>query len=189
MAAGFSEQQGALFGFGPKAHENTGTLLKISSATDEAKRRKLNRAATHNLKEGEKCEFHQLQDTYTGKQCLESASKKMIINKSIDLLETSEPVEIKKFRKPSKQIKDIKMQRKEKIKAHQDKMHSDKEKSCLKEESTKYDLLGTLKKEDISGPFTCEDEIKIYLLHQVDDAIKNNCMHDKSDMQEFHVCH
>ena len=102
MAAGFSEQQGALFGFGPKAHENTGTLLKISSVTDEAKRRKLNRAATHNLNEGEKCEFHQLHDTYTGKQCLESASKKMIINKNIDLLETSEPVEIKKFRKPSK---------------------------------------------------------------------------------------
>ena len=71
------------------------------------------------------------------------------------------------------------MQRKKKIKAHQDKMHSDKEKSCLKEESTKYDLLGTLKKEDIPGPFTCEDEIKIYLLHQVDDATKNNPMHDE----------
>ena len=100
LSAGFSEKRSVLFGFGPKAH--TGTLLKISSVTDEAKRRKLNRAATHNLNEGEKCEFHQLHDTYTGKQCLESASKKMIINKNIDLLETSEPVEIKKFRKPSK---------------------------------------------------------------------------------------
>ena len=95
-----------------------------------------------------------------GKQCLESASKKIIINKSIDLLETSEPVEIKKFRKPSKEIKDIKMQWKEKIKAHQVKTHSDKEKSCLKEESTKYNLLEKLKKEDIPRPFTNEDEIK-----------------------------
>ena len=86
---------------------------------------------------------------------------------------------MKEFRKPSKEIKDTKMQWKEKIKAHQDETYSDKEKSCLKEESTKYDLLGTLKKEDIPGPFTCEDEIKIYLLHQVDDATKNNPMHDE----------
>ena len=114
-----------------------------------------------------------------GKQCLESAPKKIIINKSIDLLETSEPVEIKKFRKPSKEIKDIKMQWKEKIKAHQVKTHSDKEKSCLKEESTKYNLLEKLKKEDIPRPFTNEDEIKIYLLHQVDDDIKNKHMYDE----------
>ena len=37
--------------FGSKAHVNIGTLLKISSVTDEAKRRKLNRAAIHSLNE------------------------------------------------------------------------------------------------------------------------------------------
>ena len=58
----------------------------------------------------------------------ESTFKKMIINKSIDFLETSKPVEKEKFRKHSKEIKDIKMQRKEKIKAHQKKTYSDKEK-------------------------------------------------------------
>ena len=85
----------------------------------------------------------------------------MIINKSIDLLETSEPVEIKKFQKSSKEVKDIKMQWKEKIKAHQVETYSDQEKSCLKEDSRKYDLLEKLKKEDILGPFTNEDEIEI----------------------------
>ena len=109
---------------------------------------------------------------------LRGSFQKMIINKSIDLLETSEPVAIKKFRKPSKEIKDIKMQWKEKIKAHQDETYSDKEKSCLKKESTKY-LLEILKKEDIPGPFTSEDEIKRYLLHQIDDDTKNKRVYDK----------
>ena len=76
-----------------------------------------------------------------GKQCLESVLKKMIVNKSINLLEKSEHGGMKKFHKPVKEIKDIKMQWKEKINAHQEKAYSEKEKSCLKVESTKYDLL------------------------------------------------
>ena len=40
-----------------KAHENTGTLLKISSVIDEAKRRKLNRAAIHSLNEERSVDF------------------------------------------------------------------------------------------------------------------------------------
>ena len=70
------------------------------------------------------------------------------------------------------------MQWKEKIKANQDETDSEKEKSCLKEESTKYDLLEKLKKEDIPGQFTNEDEIKRYLLHQVDDETKNKHMYE-----------
>ena len=37
-------------------------------------------------------------------------------------------------------------------------------------------ILEKLKKEDIPGPFTNEDEIKRYLLHQVEDDIKNKHM-------------
>ena len=70
----------------------------------------------------------------------------MIINKRRDFLEISEQVEKKKFQNHSKEIKDIKMEWKEKIKTHQKKTYSDKEKSCLQEESTKFDLLEKLKK-------------------------------------------
>ena len=76
----------------------------------------------------------------------------------------------------------ITMYDKEKITAHQDnqdKTYSDKEKSCLKEEPTKYILLEKFKKEDIPGPFTNEDEIKRYLLHQVDDDTKHKHMYGK----------
>ena len=96
MATAFSEQQGALFSFGTKAHENTGTIIRISSVTDEAKRRKLNRVTIPNLNEERSVGFINYEIHIWGKQWLESA-KKMIINKSIYLLETSEPVEIKKF--------------------------------------------------------------------------------------------
>ena len=43
----------------------------------------------------------------------------------------------------------------------------------------KVNFLEKLKKEDIPGPFTNEDEIKRYLLHQVDDDTKNKCMYDE----------
>ena len=61
LAAGFSEERSALFGFGPKAH--TGTLLKISSVTDEAKRRKLNKTAIHNLNEERSAGFINYEET------------------------------------------------------------------------------------------------------------------------------
>ena len=50
MTDGFSQQRGAIFGFGPKSHESTGTLLKISDVSD-AKRRKLNKVQVANLNE------------------------------------------------------------------------------------------------------------------------------------------
>ena len=70
--------------------------LNISNVTDEAKRRKLNRAAIHNLNEERSVGFINYKIHIRGKQCLELSSKK-IINKGIELLETSEPVEIEKF--------------------------------------------------------------------------------------------
>ena len=51
MADGLSEQRGALFGFGPKANDNTGSLLKISQIEDQGMKEKLNKAAIHNLNE------------------------------------------------------------------------------------------------------------------------------------------
>ena len=57
----FSEQRGALFGFGPKKQDDTGSLLKISKK--RYKKRKLNKVAVYNLNE-ERCWFYQLSETY-----------------------------------------------------------------------------------------------------------------------------
>ena len=56
MAEGFSEQQGAIFGFGPKATEDTRTVLKMTTV-EEPKRRKLSKAPVHNLNEGRSVGF------------------------------------------------------------------------------------------------------------------------------------
>ena len=47
---GFSEQRRAIFGFGLKATEQTGTLLKMTTV-EEPKRRKLSKSPVHNLNE------------------------------------------------------------------------------------------------------------------------------------------
>ena len=86
LAEGFSIQRGALFGFGPKANESTGTLLKISAAS-EAEKQKLNKAPIHNLNEERSVGFITHEVSIRGPDQLEPASKKMILNKSIDLLE------------------------------------------------------------------------------------------------------
>ena len=68
---------------------------------------------------------------------------------------------------------------KENIKADQEEAYSNKEKSCLKDESTKYDLLEKSKKEKMLGPFNNEDEVKRYILLKVDDDMKNKCRYDE----------
>ena len=49
LAHGFSEQRGAIFGFGPKKGEDTGTLLKVTAVTDKEKKHKLRNTPVHNL--------------------------------------------------------------------------------------------------------------------------------------------
>lgn len=51
LANGFSDQRGALFGFGPHKDEDTGKLLKISEFIKNDNGQKLNKAQVHNLKE------------------------------------------------------------------------------------------------------------------------------------------
>ena len=103
----------------------------------------------------------------------------MILNKGFDLVEDKDPAEMKKFRKPALEIKQIKLQWKETIKTHQQDAYTEKEKSCLKDESTKYELLEKLKNEIVPGPFTNEEEIRNYLECDLDDDEKNKRMYDE----------
>ncbi len=178
LAEGFSIQRGAIFGFGPNSNDETGTLLKVSSAS-EAKRQKLNKAPIHNVSEERSVGFINYELSIRGKRFLESASKKMVLNKSIDILEQSNPNDFKKFIKPSKEVKEIKLEWADKVKQQKTEAFSEKEKASLSEESKKYSLLETLKKESIPGPFTSEEEIKNFLETDLDDKLKNKRMYDE----------
>jgi hypothetical protein len=105
IAEGFAKQRGSIFGFGHTASESTGSLFKIADATDE-ELDKLNRTNTRNLSE-ERCVGHfRFELGIRGKNNLESASRKLVLNKSFDLLETKRRLsEMNKFRKEAKDIK------------------------------------------------------------------------------------
>ena len=81
LADGFSIQRGA---FGPNAENETDNLLKISNIIGDMKR-KLDKAPVHNLSEERSIGFMTSCKVYGVNN--KSASKKMIINKGIDILE------------------------------------------------------------------------------------------------------
>ena len=51
FAEGFSVQRGAKFAFDPNAEEDTGTLLKISSVSEESEMKQLNKVPINNVGE------------------------------------------------------------------------------------------------------------------------------------------
>ena len=180
LADGFSDQRGALFGFGPKADESTDSLLKISKIEDEAKKNKLKKAPIHNLNEERSVGFINYEISIRGKQHLESASRKMLINKSIDIALKAEPSEISKYRKQAQAIKEVKAEWRKKVKEHQEDKYSEKERIRLKDEATKYELLSSLKKESMPGPFTSPEEIDTYITNSdEEDNQKNKRMYDE----------
>ena len=159
-------KRGAIFGFGPSANDSTGNVLKISEVEGN-KRRKLNQTSVHNLNEERSVGFIGYEIQIRGKKDLESASKKMIINKS------SDPSKLKDFVMPARRIKDIKIKWTERIREHQAKGFSEKETANLKTDAQKYSILEQLKKESMPGPFTKPEDIKDYLVCELDDAAKN----------------
>ena len=92
----------------------------------------------------------------------------MLINKCEDILDNTDPSEMKKYIMPAKEIKEIKFQWQERLKEQQTKDFSEKEKSSLHQESLKYNLLELLKKETFQGPFVSEDEVMKYMVLKID---------------------
>ena len=103
----------------------------------------------------------------------------MLINKSKDILDKTDPSEMKKYIMPAKEVKEIKLQWQERLKEQQTKDFSEKEKSSLHQELQKYNLLELLKKEKFQGPFVSEDEVMKYMALKIDDKIKNTRLYNQ----------
>ena len=82
-----SPHRGKVFGFRPEAEKECSTF-KISSATTEELER-LNNTLTHNLGEERSVGLINYELDIRGKSNLESSSRKLVLNKSFDLLEKS----------------------------------------------------------------------------------------------------
>ena len=75
LAESFELQQGAIFGFGKFADDETNKVLKISTL-ESSKRCKLNQAPVHNLNEERSVGWVNHEISIRGKKHLESVSKK-----------------------------------------------------------------------------------------------------------------
>ena len=79
------------------------------------------------------------------------------------IVRSSTAVELKKFRKPAKAIKEIKYKWNKRVKKQQADGYSDKEIVNMKIESRKLEILEFLKKQRIPGPFTNPKEVKNFI--------------------------
>ena len=176
VAEGFSDQRGAVFGFGPKAEEETGAILKISTASP-SKRAKLEKAPVHNLAEERSVGFINYELNLRGREHLESVSKNMILCKGKDFIKCP-PANMKlaDFRKPAKEIKEIKLQWIKKLEKYREEGYKQQEVINLKNEATKLEILEFLKGQQVQGPFTNINEIKMFMESTEESQSKNNRM-------------
>ena len=115
-----------------------------------------------------------------GKKHLESISRKMVINKSVDLLHKADLTELKKYIKVAAEIKQVKTQWAEKIKQHLEKGYTEKEAVNLKADSVKLNLLELLKQEKPPGPFSpAEDVTKCMKMNVMPEREKNKRVYNE----------
>ena len=136
FSEGLSQQKGAIFGFGPDAEKGTVNLLKIATVS-ESEMEKLDKVPVHNLGEERSIGFVNFELHIRGRQNLECVSKKMVLNKSSDILQKMDKTRLYMFRKPSEDIKEIRLEWNEKMKQYQQQGYSQKEALNMKEEKSK----------------------------------------------------
>ena len=158
FANGFEYQKGAIFGFGDTKNDDTGTVTKICKL-NETEMKTLGRAQTHNLGEERSVGFVNYEIGIRGRQNLESASKKLVLNKSADLIKDSGD-HYKTFRKSAMEIKEIKVKWNEKMKVLAEQGYTQKDMDNLNIERQKLDDLAFLKAQQTSGPFTDPESVQ-----------------------------
>ena len=137
IADGFDVQRGAVFGFGAHA-DDTGSLVKVANAT-EKEMEELNKTTVHNLAEERSVGSINNELKIRGKRNLESVSRKLVLNKSFDLLEEKPAKDYIKFRKPAQAINALKAEWNEKMKVMERDAFAEKEKINTHLDSVKFE--------------------------------------------------
>lgn len=103
----------------------------------------------------------------------------MVINKSMDILEKADISKLSKFRKPAQEIKEIKLEWNQQLNQYEELGYSKQDSLNRKKEATKYQLLESLKKQAIPGPFTNADEVRSFMLNVPEGKEKNDRLYDE----------
>ena len=176
FADGFAVQKGALFGFGPQALDTTGTKLKISTASPCIKR-KLDSGYVplHNLAEERNVGLTNYELDIRGKKNLESVSKKIVLNRSIDLIENAD--DFRAYRKTASIIHDMRKEWEEKMQSLQKDSYALREAEMSKREATILKDTEFLKKQTSVGPFTSVEEVNEFMESCPESKQKNERMY------------
>ena len=125
---GLHPQKGAIFGFDPAASDKTSnSVLKISSVDKETLSTLDSNVQVHNIYEERNVGMINHELWIRGKENLQTASRKVVINKSVDLLPKNMLIDIKKFRKQVKIVEEIRVNWNEKMKELQTKVFEEKD--------------------------------------------------------------
>ena len=170
FAEGFSHQKGAIFGFGPNKDDDCATVLKISTL-DEQKLKELDdNAPVHNLLSERQVGEVNYGLHIRGKKNLATVSRKMVINKCIDLLQKKESGQFRKYHKEAAEIKEIKLEWNSKMKELQERGYQEKEITNSLKEKSKLEDLDYLKQRN--GPFVKKEEIEEFMNSEAPDEEK-----------------
>ena len=144
--------------------------MKVSDATEE-EMEKLNKTTVHNLAEERSVGSINNELKNRGKGNLECASRKLILNKSFDLLEKRQSKDYLKFRKPAQAVSALKADWKDKMQSMEIGAFAEKEKVNMHLDSVRYKDLEFLKSK--GGPFTTLEEVEIFM-NQIKDSKEEN---------------
>ena len=133
------------------------------------------KAPVQNLAEERSLSYINYELHVRGKEHLVSVSKKMIINKGLDIMENliSSKSSMRSFMKAVKNIREIKLEWNNTFRRHDEEGYTHREFINLKLEPTKYKCLEFLKDQNITGPFTKRSEIQHFMTSIPDSDLKD----------------
>ena len=120
---GLAVKKGAIFGFGLFANKDTGSLLKISTASNVLME-KLDNVPIHNLIEERSVGLVNYGIQIRGKNNISTVSRNIVLNKSFDLLCDDAMAHTKKWQKHVHDIQVIKAEWNKKMKLYEQKGYS-----------------------------------------------------------------
>ena len=167
---GFSRQKGSIFGFG-NADDKT-NVFKIATATSAEF------VDVHNIGEERNVgSFNYACTVRVGSRNLQSASRKVVIKSSADVLDRVSPKEFRKYKQQSNEIETIKVTWNEKMRKLQEKGYAEKDLLNTKNEEKRLKDLQFLKNQAIPGPFTCKEDVVKFMVSCKESDEKVNRMY------------
>ena len=134
-----------------------------------------NKVQVHNIGEERSVGFFNYEIGIWGKKNIESASRKMVLNKSHDLLNRA--ASFRRFLPQAKEIKELKVKWNERMAGLQVQGYNEKEVLNLKLEAQKLEDLEFLKNQTYPGPFTNITDVNAFMEAVPESKLKNDRMY------------